>query len=119
MIKFTSYELKILKWTQNGKETTSKQKDYVKIAETTGVRSTCLNRAPYESNLQDMDTDKSYLAWIQFIFQDCGGLRRSFYYKYQSVRYSVPTIGIWDYQIWDFLMEKVTNLGVPNLEPLF
>ena len=70
-------------------ETTSKQKDYVKIAKATGVRSTCFKRAPYESNLQDMNTDKSYLAWKQFMSQGCDGLRRSIYYKHQGVRYSI------------------------------
>ena len=79
MIKFTSYALISLNEFKMGKITTSKQKDCVKKAKATGVRSTCFNRAPYESNLQDMDTDKSYLAWIQFIFQDCDGLRRSIY----------------------------------------
>ena len=108
-----------------GKITTSKQKDCVKKAKATGVRSTCFSRAPYESNLQDMDTDKSYLAWIQFMFQDCDGLARSIYYKYQGVRYSVSTIEvpnlgleIWDSQIWNFFNGKSHKLGTSIVKAL-
>ena len=79
MIKFTSYALSFLNEFKMERKQHPSKKNYVKIAKATGVRSTCFDRAPYESNLQDMDTDKSYLAWIQFIFQDCDGLRRSIY----------------------------------------